>query len=258
MPYQIKRPPIPGAPWSRQAEHFVEPGPQVSQARIPQRGPLVPRVPDPADVRRLATFSERVSSLLNSLIVQGYIRSTGINTYSLLGGALINTRPPTVNDDAAIGAVAGCAWVDILEQRIWFCLQADIGAAIWSAAVESLNGLTTADQTFARVNDDNVYLTISSTGSVHTFAMSWGGTLTVTRGGTGASSFTAHGPLLGEGISAVVAMAAGTNAQMILGQTGADPAWRTMIGDASLAADGTITVVPDLASLILAGQVFGA
>jgi hypothetical protein len=50
------------------------------------------------------------------------------------------------------------------------------------------------------------------------------GTLGISGGGTGATTFTAHGILLGEGTSPVTPAAAMTNGQVLIGSTGADPA----------------------------------
>ncbi len=49
----------------------------------------------------------------------------------------------------------------------------------------------------------------------------------VIEGGTGASTLTAHGVLLGEGTSAITPTAVGTNGQVLLGSTAADPGWVT-------------------------------
>ncbi|WP_157380964.1 hypothetical protein [Burkholderia ubonensis] len=49
--------------------------------------------------------------------------------------------------------------------------------------------------------------------------------LSVAQGGTGRQTLTAHGVLLGEGTSAVNQTSAGTTGQMLLGVTGADPAF---------------------------------
>jgi hypothetical protein len=66
--------------------------------------------------------------------------------------------------------------------------------------------------------------------------------LIVANGGTGAQTFTAHGVILGEGTSALAVTAVGTNGQMFLGATGADPGWQTMGGDATLGTTGTLTL----------------
>jgi hypothetical protein len=69
------------------------------------------------------------------------------------------------------------------------------------------------------------------------------GVLTVPNGGTGDATLTAHGVLIGEGTSAVAATAAGTAGQLLVGQdASSDPSFRTMSGDATLAASGAITV----------------
>lgn len=65
--------------------------------------------------------------------------------------------------------------------------------------------------------------------------------LIVANGGTGATTLTTHGVILGEGTGALVATAVGTNGQMFLGATSADPGWQTMGGDATLGTTGTLT-----------------
>ncbi|NMV36922.1 hypothetical protein [Ralstonia insidiosa] len=64
--------------------------------------------------------------------------------------------------------------------------------------------------------------------------------LSVQSGGTGRSTLTAHGVLLGEGSSAINQTAAGTNGQMLLGVTGADPAF----GNNPTITGGTIDGTP--------------
>jgi len=72
---------------------------------------------------------------------------------------------------------------------------------------------------------------ILSTGP--TSAPAWGtvtlsgvsGTLAISNGGTGTTTLTAHGVLIGEGTSAVATVGPGSNGQMLLGVTSADPYW---------------------------------
>jgi hypothetical protein len=79
--------------------------------------------------------------------------------------------------------------------------------------------------------------------SVSSFAAYTGSPpLLVANGGTGAQTFTAHGVLLGEGTNPLVPTAVGTNGQMFLGATAADPGWQTMGGDATLGTTGTLTL----------------
>ena len=60
-------------------------------------------------------------------------------------------------------------------------------------------------------------------------------------GGTGMASLTAHYVLVGEGTGNVGLVAAGTNGQLLIGQTGADPAFMTVSGDATINAAGVIS-----------------
>ena len=112
------------------------------------------------------------------------------------------------------------------------CLIVSGGVPTWGSCtagggITSLNGLTTASQTFA--NDTNV--TISSAGSTHT--LGWSGQLAVGRGGTGSASFTANGVLYGNGTSAIAATAAGTTGQCLVATTGSAPTWGSCAGSGS-------------------------
>jgi len=63
--------------------------------------------------------------------------------------------------------------------------------------------------------------------------------LAVADGGTGASTLTDHGVLVGSGTSAVTALAVGTNGQVLVGSTGADPVFATITStDASITITG--------------------
>lgn len=72
------------------------------------------------------------------------------------------------------------------------------------------------------------------------------GTLPVGNGGSGASSLTDHGVLVGSGASAITALAVGTNGQVLLGSTGADPVFATLTS-----TGGTITYTPGAGTLNL-------
>jgi hypothetical protein len=64
--------------------------------------------------------------------------------------------------------------------------------------------------------------------------------LSVAQGGTGRATLTTHGVLVGEGTSAINQLAAGATGQMLLGVTGADPAF----GNNATITSGTITSTP--------------
>ena len=62
------------------------------------------------------------------------------------------------------------------------------------------------------------------------------GTAVVAGGGTGATTLTSHGVLVGAGTSAVSGLTAGTNGQVLIGSTGANPAFSTLTS-----SDGSVT-----------------
>ena len=131
MPYG---PLIPGAPWTGQGWPSTPGGnPPVSQARFKPVG-LIPRAPDDAD-RRKASFSEKTSGLLNSLIQQGYLQLVAANpiTWLILGGALVRSRPPGNLDDASIGANPGTIWIDDSAGQAYVCLDNSLGFPVWES-----------------------------------------------------------------------------------------------------------------------------
>lgn len=68
---------------------------------------------------------------------------------------------------------------------------------------------------------------------------------TITTKGTvtnSSASLTAHGVLLGEGASPAAVTAAGTDGQLLIATTAADPAFTTMGGDATITKAGAVTV----------------
>jgi hypothetical protein len=68
--------------------------------------------------------------------------------------------------------------------------------------------------------------------------------VSVANGGTGATSLTAHGILVGEGTSAVVSKTL-SNGQLLIGSTGADPAQATLTAGTGISITngaGTITI----------------
>jgi fibronectin-binding autotransporter adhesin len=92
-------------------------------------------------------------------------------------------------------------------------------------------------------------LTFSGAGTTETLI----GTLVVSNGGTGRTTLTNHGLLVGAGTSAITQLADATNGQLPIGSTGADPVLATLTagtgititngaGTISIAATGTSTL----------------
>lgn len=74
--------------------------------------------------------------------------------------------------------------------------------------------------------------------------------VSVANGGTGATTLTAHGILVGEGTSAINPIVL-TNGQLLIGSTGADPV------AASLTAGANITITPGAGSITIASTASG-
>ena len=73
----------------------------------------------------------------------------------------------------------------------------------------------------------------------------------VVQGGTGALTLTDHGVLVGSGTSAITALTVGTNGQVLVGSTGADPVFATITdgeGITTTAGAGTLTIACEDAS----------
>jgi hypothetical protein len=71
------------------------------------------------------------------------------------------------------------------------------------------------------------------------------GIVEVTFGGTGVSDPTDHAVLVGSGAAALTPLTVGTNGQLLIGQTTADPAFTTMGGDATIDESGALTIATD-------------
>ena len=85
--------------------------------------------------------------------------------------------------------------------------------------------------------------------TTHLSSLTLGTDLAVSDGGTGASTFTANGVIYGNTTSALLATAAGTTGQVLVGNTGGAPSWATLtgIGVTSFSA-GTTGLTPSTAT----------
>lgn len=101
------------------------------------------------------------------------------------------------------------------------------------------HGVST-NPTFTAMSGD---CTISTAGVIDCYS---GTPASVAEGGTGASTLTSHGVLVGAGTSAVSGLTAGTSGQVLLGVTSANPAFGTMSGSCSITNAGVITCLPKI------------
>lgn len=125
------------------------------------------------------------------------------------------------------------------------------GTTIWvqdaQGTVTSTNTLTVqrAGADTVNVSGTNIVMTGGGGGTQFTTdgVSNWGTAVqTVTTGGTGRQTLTNHGVLVGAATSPLTQLAVGANGTLLLGATGADPAFNTMSQDATITAAGVITV----------------
>lgn len=115
------------------------------------------------------------------------------------------------------------------------------------------DGITTSAGKFL-VQATNNTITVANTGiSVNTGSIDINNldqTLSVGNGGTGATSLTDGGVLVGSGTDAITALTVGTNGQLLIGATGADPAFQTVTGVITIDENGLTDFSVDGASAI--------
>lgn len=116
-------------------------------------------------------------------------------------------------------------------------------------AVSSPRDPTTSDVIASDGAPYNVGRDWINTTSKAIFTYAGGGTWTANIALVGPytpTTFTSHGVIIGEGAAALQATAAGTNGQVLLGSTGANPAFGTLTS-----ADGSVTFTTGAGSLAL-------
>jgi hypothetical protein len=87
----------------------------------------------------------------------------------------------------------------------------------------NIGAITAGTGKFTGLNATSIGAVTPGTGVFTTLSAST--PMGVTSGGTGLGTLTAHGVLIGEGTAAIAPTAVGTTGQMLLGVTGADPAF---------------------------------
>lgn len=113
-----------------------------------------------------------------------------------------STRAPTAND---LGYPVGTLWVNLNTNESYQCVNNAAGVATWNVL---------SDQT----------------GEVNT----------VPHGGTGRSTLTNHGVLVGAGTNPITQLSVGTSGQVLTGATGADPAFAALGTNSGLTAHGVL------------------
>ncbi len=167
-------------------------------------------------------------------VPQGGTGVTSLTPYAVMTGGISPTSP--VQQVSGLGVVG-----DVLTSNGPSTLPTWQNASVVIGGVQSITGDSGGPLTGSNINftGGTTGLLFSGSGTTETLT----GTLAVGHGGTGASTFTAHGVLIGEGTSPVVATSAGTNGQVLLGSTGADPAFITPTAGSGLTLTSNATTL---------------
>lgn len=141
---------------------------------------------------------EATMSILTPLVNYNYAEAGAAQAGSnAIPVELVFPRDPTSSDIYAVGQL----WYSTASATLWLLQSVSGGVATWSASTAVI---TTP--------------------------------LVVADGGTGATTLLDHGVLVGSGTAAITPLAVGSNGQVLVGSTGADPVFATLTS-----ADGTVT-----------------
>lgn len=157
--------------------------------------------------------------------------NNSINSFSLTAGLM------TANGTGTISTVAPTN----------HAVQIGNGSSTLSSVSVGTNGqilvaATTADPTWV-TPAAGTGLSITTNATTLSYALST--PVSVANGGTGASTFTAHSVLLGQGTSAITALGVATNGQLIIGSASADPVLATLTAGTGVSITngaGSITI----------------
>lgn len=209
---------------------------------------------------------------LAGLAGTGYVVQTGVNTFAertfvagsgisltnadgVAGATTITASPivPTTFTEDAGTATPALNNINILGTSAQGISTSGAGSTVTltaSNATSTQKGVAKFDATNFTVTAGNVTsnaLTVTAgTGLSTGGSVNLGGSVTlnltvpvvVSSGGTGRTTLTANGVLIGEGTSAVNITAAGTNGQVLVGGTGVDPAFATVGGTQGVTITG--------------------
>ena len=174
-----------------------------------------------------------------------YALSVGTNPQHLLH---VDVRPPATTDIRGESGpyLVGTEWIDTIGNAAYFLTSystsGNTTTANWALAgtdTGALNTLTGGTGGAISPSAGNITLAgtsnqIATTGSGSTITFSLIGPYTP-------ATYTAHGVLLGEGTSSIVATAAGATHSVLQGTTGSDPAFTATPTLTTLTTTGLIT-----------------
>lgn len=153
--------------------------------------------------------------------------------------SIVSNRNPTSAD---IAYPIDTFWINSANNSAWCLTSVSLGASVWTELGTGSVGniLTiTGDTGGAEVplagnfNIKGTANQVTVAGSANTETISLIGPYTP-------ATYTAHGVLVGEGTSSIVALTVGTNGQVLTGATGADPAFAALGTNSGLTAHGVL------------------
>ena len=172
-----------------------------------------------------------------SFVTDAGTATPAIGVINTLGGTNINTAgggsTVTINLDAAVSGI------DSVDFNTGGRIGTDTGAGdTYLLQAYDVDGV--AYTTFATLTANNtptMDLSDDVTKSGGYIYRAGGTDVPVTDGGTGVSTLTDHGLLVGSGVGAITALGVATDGQLPIGSTGADP----VLGNITSATDLTVT-----------------
>ncbi|MBI2439304.1 MAG: hypothetical protein HYV45_01730, partial [Candidatus Moranbacteria bacterium] len=120
------------------------------------------------------------------------------------------------------------------------------------AAGQTFGGATLTELGYLSGASSNIQTQLTGKANVshaHDAADITSGTLAVSRGGTGAGTFTTNGLLYGNGTSALQVTAAGTDAQILVANGTGVPTFVTLSSDATITNAGVLTIAANAVAL---------
>jgi hypothetical protein len=143
------------------------------------------------------------------------------------------TRAPASTD---LGYQIGTLWINTSTQASYQLDGFSAGSAVWvilGGGSSDVNTINTLPPTGGNITIAGTAAQIGVANAGSTVTLSLIGPYTP-------ATYTAHGVLIGEGASSVVATAAGTTGQVLIGSTGADPAFGALGLNSGLTAHGVL------------------
>jgi hypothetical protein len=151
--------------------------------------------------------------------------------------AIIAKRAPTGSDT---GYAFGQIWDDKVGGVAYILVNVIAGIATWQIATAVAGTVATLTGDTGTANPSAGNIQIAGTAN-HIVTSASGSTVTLDLTGPYApTTFTSHGVLIGETTSSIVATAAGTNGQVLIGNTGGDPSFQAPGALSGLTAHGVV------------------